>query len=252
MEFYTFGDEKNKKIILIHGVQTPWQIWMPQVEFFSKSYYVIVPALDGHTENRKSEFCSLEQEAIKIENYCIENSFEDIFAICGLSMGGAIAFKLFERGVLKISKLVMDGAPLVKCGKLITKAMTAQYLTITHKSQKRDKKVIESFKKNYLPEIYLDSYLKIADKMTDETIKNMVSSVGSNTVSRKLSFTDGDEILYIYGTKVNEVLSRKSASVLAKYYPKTTFYRCKGCAHCYYAIYMPERWIDIVDGFLSK
>lgn len=56
MKFHEFGDPKNQKIMLIHGVLTPWQIWKPQIEYFKKHYFVIVPALDGKLRNVKVSF----------------------------------------------------------------------------------------------------------------------------------------------------------------------------------------------------
>lgn len=60
MNFHTFGDSRNPAILLIHGVQCPWQIWQTQIDHFAKSYHVIVPALNGHEEELKSEYISLE------------------------------------------------------------------------------------------------------------------------------------------------------------------------------------------------
>ena len=53
MKFLEFGNSENKKIMLIHGFQVPWQVWKPQIDFFSQKYYVIVPILDGHNPIEK-------------------------------------------------------------------------------------------------------------------------------------------------------------------------------------------------------
>lgn len=251
MKFHVFGDVNKEKIILIHGVQTPWQIWMTQIEYFCEKYCVIVPALDGHEEDRKSEFISVEQEAEQIENYCIKNHGKDIFAVCGLSMGGAIAYTLWKNGILHIQKLIMDGAPLVPYSSFLKNMMTNQYLKLTRKSQKRDSKTLEMFKKSYLPERYLESFLKIADNMSDETIKNMISSIGKNTMSEGVR-ESGEEIMYIYGTAMNEMLSKKSVKLLKKYYSKITIVCFKGDKHCYKAIYEPKKWIETVESFLTE
>ena len=62
---------------------------------------------------------------------------------------------------------------------------------------------------------------------------------------------DGQEILYIHGTKMNESWSKKSARQLKKYYPKADIICCKGHAHCYKAIYEPKKWIELVENFLD-
>lgn len=251
MKFHIFGDSENSKLILLHGVQTPWQIWNYQIDYFSREYHVIVPALNGHEEDDKSEYISLEQEAKHIEEYFIANYGEEVFAVCGISMGGAIALKLWESEKLKIHKLIMDGAPLVPYGRILTNMMIKEYLKITHRSQKRNTKTLENFKKKFLPEQYLDSYLRIVDNMSDETIKNIVKSISQNKMTHNMK-ASGEGILYIHGTTINEILSKRSAKLLRKYYKQATIVRCKGCSHCYKAIYEAEEWIKIVESFLNN
>ena len=43
MKFLEFGNSENKKIMLIHGFQVPWQVWQPQIDYFSQKYYVDCP-----------------------------------------------------------------------------------------------------------------------------------------------------------------------------------------------------------------
>ncbi len=250
MKFHVFGSSENPKLILIHGIQTPWQIWKPQIDYFQKDYLVIVPALDGHEAEQKSDYQSLTNEAEKIEEYCRENSYHEIFAVCGLSMGGAIAFKLWENGKLAIHYLILDGAPLVPYNKYLATIMTKQYINITHKSQQREKKTLDNFTNFFLPEKYLDEYLRIADNMTDDSIRNMVGSLSCNQMLSPIENAGGN-ILYMHGSKVNELLSKKSAKQLKRYYPKTKIIIFKGYAHCYKAIYEPEQWIEIVEAFIT-
>ena len=56
MRFLKYGDSTNSKIILIHGAVIPWEMWKPQIDYFSKKYYVIVPALDSHDSDGNDFF----------------------------------------------------------------------------------------------------------------------------------------------------------------------------------------------------
>ena len=98
MIFHTFGDQNNKVILLIHGMLTPWQIWEDATSHFSKDYYVVVPELDGHTEDATSQFLSVESEAEQIREYVLRKFNGKIHALCGLSMGGRIAAVLAGMG----------------------------------------------------------------------------------------------------------------------------------------------------------
>ncbi|MCH5206955.1 MAG: alpha/beta hydrolase [Oscillospiraceae bacterium] len=251
MVFHTFGDKNNGAVVLIHGVLTPWQIWERQIEFFKEKYFVVVPALDGHIEEQASEYLSVDDEAEKIENYINKELGGSVFAVCGLSMGGVIANRLFERNNIKLRKLVLDGAPLVKISSLSNKVMTVSYKSIIHKSKNRDAKTLESFKRDFLPERFLTSYLKFADTMSDSTIENMIRSV-SETTPLPRENPDNTEIMFLHGTKGNEVYSKKAAKMLKQFYPELVIRCFDGFKHAELAIYQPDKWLDTVDPFLTK
>lgn len=251
MELHVFGDEAKQKIILIHGVLTPWQIWERQIAVLQEAYCVIAVALDAHEEERASTFVSMEQEAKQIEEIYLARFGKEVFAVCGLSMGGAIAHLLWKNQNLKIQRLVMDGAPLVPFGRLLNAIMTKNYLDIIHKSKKRDGKTLENFKRYFLPERYLESFLKIADRMDDASVKNMITSVSTSRLSTDIP-SGATKVLFLHGTKGNEVLAMKSAKGLKKYYPETKVVCFQGCTHCYKAIYEPDAWLEVVEAFLAQ
>lgn len=251
MNFHTFGDAQRPKILLIHGVLTPWQIWNEAIEHYSPNNFVVVPELDAHTEEQPSEFICIEHEAAQIEDYLLQMNANNLYAVCGLSMGGAIASLLWRNGRIKIENLIMDGAPLVPAGGFLTNVMTNSYLDIIHKSKKRNSKTLENFKKVFLPQKYLYSYLKIADNMSDSSMSNMIRSVGANSLPKNIPDSD-TKILYMHGTKSNEALSKKSAKLLRKHYPNTKIICSKGTVHCEVAIYQTHKWLETVDKFLSE
>ena len=66
MEILEFGNKEKDKIILIHGFETPYQIWEKYIEHYKKDYHIIVPILQGHNPNMKEDFNSFEESA-KVE-----------------------------------------------------------------------------------------------------------------------------------------------------------------------------------------
>jgi len=249
MLVHEFIDGDKPVMVLIHGVLTPWQIWMPHITEFNKSYNVYAIALNAHTEERASEFVSVSAEAEEIIHYFQMKNIETIDILCGISLGGKIAHEIWQTDKLTIRNLILDGAPLVPCPGFAIKIMIKNYKNIVHKSKIRDPKVIENFKKYFLPEIYLENYIKIADLMTDISIDNMVNSAFSESKIGCGNHQIG--ILFLHGTKGNEILSKKSAKILKKHYPAMKVVCFKGDAHCYKAIYQPEKWIGVVKDFLN-
>lgn len=249
MLVHEFVDGDKPIMVLVHGFLTPWQVWMPQVTSFKEQYNIYLIALNAHTEEIASEFVSVLGEAEEIVQYFQKKNIDTIDVLCGMSLGGKIAHEIWKGAKLNIRNLIMDGAPLVACSKFAINIMIRNYKKIIHKSKERDVKVIENFKKYFLPEEYLNSYLKIADLMTDKSIDNIVNSVFAGGKIKGVN--NQNRILFIHGTKVNEILSKKTAKLMKKYYPMTEVVCFKGDAHCNKVIYQPEIWIEVVKNFLK-
>lgn len=249
MLVHKFADGNKPTMVLVHGVLTPWQIWTPQIDSFRAHYNIYAIALNAHTEETASEFISVLAEAEEIIAYFENSGIHTIDVLCGLSLGGKIAHEIWKSGRLRIHNLIMDGAPLAACPKFAVKIMIKSYKDIIHQSKKRNKKVIANFPK-FLPEKYWNSYLKIADLFTDKSIENICNSV---FVGGKIEGIDNQSrILFIHGTKPNEILSRRSAKLMKKFYPITRVVCFQGDAHCHKVLFEPEKWTAVVWDFLSN
>lgn len=251
MIFHTFGDVSKPKMVLIHGVLCPWQMWDEVVEYYREKYYIIVPELDGHTQNISTRFDSVEDEAARIEKYLALCGISEVDTVCGLSMGGRIAAMLWKRGNVAIKKLVLDGAPLVPASGFVSKVVVNFYIDIVQKCKQRDPKTIENSKKNFLPEKYTEPFLRLIDKMEGDSITNVCRSVLGGDFATNLS-TEGMKILYMYGTKSNEMLSKKSAKLIKKHYCGIKLVKCKGMMHAELLCFHTQEWLKTVDAFLSE
>lgn len=250
MLFHTFGDNSKKTILLIHGALTPWQIWDNAIETFSKDYFVIVPELDAHTEDKATSFQSVEEEAKEIIDYIIKTREGKIFLLCGLSMGGRIAACIANSSELSIENLILDGAPLLPLPKLMINIMTKNYIAIIRESKKRDSRILENCKRNFLPEKHIEDFLKLADNMDETSIKNMISSVFSKFEFK--NYQACSRILFIHGSKVNEALAKKSAAKMKKINPQTEIKCYEGYSHAQLACFEAEKWTMEVKTWLEK
>lgn len=250
MIFHTFGNQNNKVILLIHGMLTPWQIWEDAASHFSKDYHVVIPQLDGHTEDATSQFLSVESEAEQIREYMLQNFNGKIHALCGLSMGGRIASVLAGMEGIKVQYLVLDGAPLATIPEVFRNIMKKNYLSIIDKSKQRDPKVIENCKRFFLPERYLENFLKIADHIEEQSIQNIMDSVFDKFEYR--TYDSDMKILFMHGTKGNEMISRKAAVKMKKANPQTEICCFKGYAHAQLVCFEINKWIKEVSSFIES
>ncbi|MBQ2972474.1 MAG: alpha/beta hydrolase [Ruminococcus sp.] len=249
MLVHEFVDGHKPVMVLVHGVLTPWQVWTPQIDSFRAQYNIFAIALNAHTEETASEFVSVLDETEEIIQYFENNGIVTIDVLCGLSLGGKIAHEIWKSGRISVRNLIMDGAPLAACPKFAINIMIKNYKNIINKSRQRDAKLFRKFD-SFLPEKYLNSYLKIADLFTDRSVENIVNSVFAG--GKIIGIDNQCRILFIHGTKANEVLSKYSAKLIKRCYPDAEVVCFRGDAHCYKAIFQPEKWIEVVKGFLEN
>jgi len=241
MVYHAYGNKEKSAVIFLHGMLTPYQIWNRAMQVYSEGHYVIVPELDGHTEEEISTFISVEDEAKKLEDYIRSELDGEVYLLAGLSMGGRIASELAKSTAIKIENLVIDGAPLMKINGLFKGIMKNNYKSILSKSKERDPKVKASFEKSFLPGEYWEDFLKIADNMNTQTVDNIIDSVF--TPFEFVKYPEDLRILFMHGTKGNEAVSKKGALKMKSLNPEMDVRCFDGLAHAELACFKPEQWI---------
>lgn len=250
MEILEFGDTSKKKLIFIHGFQSMWYVWEKYIEYYKNDYHIIVPILPGHNPNKKEEFNSFDETAKELEDYCINKYGKNIYLIYGVSMGGVLATKLLRNKRLRINKVIFDGSPLVAYSDMLENMLIKFYTGITHKTQIRDKKTLKTAKKMIVPQGRMEEFLKIMDNMSDKTIENFIKEIRKNRISNDIDISNL-EMHYHHGTKLNEMLAKKTAKYIKKWYPRANIVCFKGKGHCEGFSSKPENRIDILDQILS-
>lgn len=251
MRFIETGKPNKKVMLLVHGMQVPWQVWNEHIRYFSSEYHVIVPILSGHDPEEESTFLSIQEEALKIESFLIRHHITKITAICGVSMGGAISTILWKRANLQIDNLILDGAPLLPYNKMISYIIAKQYLYLTAKVKNRDTKVLAKCETNFMPSKYMKYFLDMVDIMNEETIQNCVVSISKYRFELDKNIKNVN-LTYYYGTGINEYYSKKSAKYLFRNYPQTKIHCLKGCNHCEFYLYKPEKHISLIEKSLDN
>ena len=85
------GNHSNA-LIFIHGVGIQSDVWQPQIEYFSKTYRVIVYDLLGHGESPVQKKTTLDDYVKQL--YLLSKKLHlSSFSLIGHSMGAMIAVK---------------------------------------------------------------------------------------------------------------------------------------------------------------
>ena len=251
MKILEFGDTSKRRIILIHGFQCPWQVWNKYIEYYEKKFHIIVPIMSGHNPEVKDDFISFTDDAKEIEDYILSRYGKEIYAVYGMSMGGVLTATLWQNKRLTFDKVIFHGSPLVSYKNLMKGFMKEFYIDITHKSQQRDKKTVEQATKVIISEDNLEYFLKVLDNMSDVTVGNSIDDIADFKLSQSINTPD-TVVYFFHGTAFNEMLAKKSAKYVNKYYP-TTIIKCfKGKFHCENALFNPEIMITELDKIFDK
>lgn len=251
MEILEYGNPKQNKIILIHGFESPYQIWDDYIEHYKKDYCVIVPILTGHNINEDDDFESFEKCVRELEDYYISKYGKNVFAVYGMSMGGVLASILWQNQNIQIDKLIMESSPLLGFGNMMTNILTKQYLTITHKAQARDKKPVRQAVNSMVTEDKLDIFMELLDHISDTTITNYIREIGKHKLPSDINIPE-TEIYYLYGGKINEILFRKVAKFIEKNYSNAETICLNGKGHCEDALLNPQEHIKVLNKVLKR
>lgn len=251
MKILEFGDTSKRKIILIHGFQCPWQVWNKYIEYYEKKFHIIVPIMSGHNPEVKDDFISFTADAKEIEDYILSRYGKEIYAVYGMSMGGVLTATLWQNKRLTFDKVIFDGSPLVSYNKPMKGFMKRFYIDITHKSQQRDKKTVEQATKVIISEDNIQFFLEVLDNMSDVTVGNSIDDIADFKLSQNIN-TPNTVVYFFHGTAFNEMLAKKSAKYVKKYYP-TTIVKCfKGKFHCENSLFNPEIMIAELDKIFDR
>ena len=251
MKILEFGDNSKRKIILIHGFQCPCQVWNKYIEYYKEKFHIFVPIMSGHNPEIKEDFISFASDAKEIEDYILSRYEKEIYAVYGMSMGGVLAAVLWQNNRLTFEKVIFDGSSLVSYNSLMKALMKKFYVDITHKSQKRDKKTVKQATKVIISDDNLEHFLKVLDNMSDATVKNSIVEIADFKLSSSIHTPD-TEIYFFHGTAPNEMLARKSAKYICKYYPNTIVKCFKGKFHCENALFNQEIMIAELDKIFNN
>ncbi|MDO4542179.1 MAG: alpha/beta hydrolase, partial [Bacillota bacterium] len=187
MRILEFGSPEKKKIILLHGLNIPWQMWQPVINCYAAAYHVLVPVLDGHDPKTNAPFISIEDEAEQIKAYYLPRYGTAVHMVIGLSMGGAIGFSLLSSGELETEYLVLDSGVFVPTPKPLLVINNKLQLGYKNKTKARKPKTLKQLEAAYGSAL-APYYIEMADKIGDEGILAAANAIGSFSLADKISF----------------------------------------------------------------
>ncbi len=108
------GDRQAQPILFLHGFPFDHSMWQRQMDALSQTHRCIAPDLRGHGQTtRRSASGGNANAPVTIEQMAddviglLDHLGVERATVCGLSMGGYIAFVLWRRHARRISRLIL-------------------------------------------------------------------------------------------------------------------------------------------------
>lgn len=228
-------------------------MWLPQIEFFSKDYFVVVPILDGHDINNNSTFTTVEKASEDIIDYAIKTYGKHIFAICGASLGGTIAVDILAQNQLEVEKAIIDAGPIVPMNKWFLNLVVKMRIMQIHIMKKRShlfNYLFSNYIFSFYPEKMLDEMFKICENMTVESCRNVHLSTFSYSLPTSIANIKTD-IAYWYGSK-EAFYGNKYAKAILAIVPSVKIKIFKGFNHGELCIGNPDLYISEAMEFFNS
>lgn len=248
MNYLTFGNKKNKSILLIHGMATTALFNYEKILPFLSDYYIVLVQVDGHIEENENVLISMKTACSEIEEYIKSELEGEVFCLGGFSMGATMAVEIAGRDSIKIGRLFLDAAFLTKMGPILTWAykrifwLSIDWLIKGHK----------------VPDFILDNVMGKGNRAVIEmlfygvkkaTIYNACQEIYTYEVPDKIK-KFGGKALFIYGS--NEPYPKKGAKLLKDYIPVIEIKEIENMGHGQYIITHPEEYSNIILNFMEE
>ncbi|MBQ8965497.1 alpha/beta hydrolase [Ruminococcus sp.] len=116
MKYFEFGKENDITLLLLHGVDTTWQLSFEKfIEAAKSRYHIIAVAEDGfNTDEPETDAVSVIAEAHKITEYLVENFDGKIDIILGESLGGMIMTEILLDPRISVHTAIADGFTILE------------------------------------------------------------------------------------------------------------------------------------------
>lgn len=106
LSFFEFGEPENSAIIFLHGFPYSHKMWLKQIDKLKDKYYCITYDIRGLGESEVGDGQYTMESFVDDLMFVIDELKLNKPVLCGLSMGGYIAFRAIEREEEKFSAVI--------------------------------------------------------------------------------------------------------------------------------------------------
>ncbi|WP_010296625.1 alpha/beta fold hydrolase [Clostridium senegalense] len=246
MKFKEFGNRELPTIIFLHGGGLSWWSMEKIIKIFSSENHVVAPIIDGHGEDGKTNFISIDDSADKLISFIDANCGGRVFALAGLSIGAQIITEILSRRSNITEFAVIESAlvyPIKGTRGLAVPTYKMFYGLIRKKwFSKLQAKILN------VPEEMFERYYKDSLNITKESLVNITLSNGNYILKNIIKNTKA-KVLIIVGEKELKIM-KKSAERLHNSILNSHLYIAKKMGHGELSLVNHEEYVSLIRNFL--
>ena len=249
MKINTLGSQGNPAVILIHGMFCDYTSTLTYAEHLKGHYFVIMPTLDGHYAG-SGNYTTADGQAKKLTVMLHEMDISEIALLQGTSMGAEVALAVTKICDIPIRHYLFDGGPFFMFPKWFRGVMQRKFEGFTRKFKGKSRETVmqDSFIRwiggKNLNDYgsMLDSFIKSADFMTAESIKNVTETCYCCTLPM---FSEQLQKKFVFHFSEKEP-AHQSKKRLQKAYPYAKYIDYPGNGHCGFQAAEPEKYAEFL------
>jgi pimeloyl-ACP methyl ester carboxylesterase len=251
VEVREYGRKDAPTILLLHAFGMHWSMWKGEIERFKWKYHVIVPSLEGHEDTNRSVFTTVEHNARLLSEWLSESGYSRVYAVIGVSLGGAIAIKLMSMKTISFSYAIIDaGIVPVGFNRFQETCEVSSNLLMMWLGA-HSMRLLEKFAK---PKLYgreqVRKLYRMLRTISRKTARNVFYSVDTYILPEDLSDIS-TKIAYWYGS-LEAKKRAKGAKIIKKSFPDVTIRVFDGYNHAQLCLGNPELFVSCTEGFFRS
>jgi len=247
MLFKEFGEKNLPTIILLHGGGLSWWSLQGIIEALQHKYHIITPIIDGHGEDGRNTFVSIEDSAEKLISY-INACGGKVFAVGGLSIGAQIVSEVLSMKKDIAEYAIIESAlvfPIKRAAAITVPVYNLFYGLVKHRwFSKLQAKAL------HVPEHMFDQYYEDSLKISKQSLINITLSSGNYVLKKGLADTQA-KVLIIVGEKEMGVM-KKSAQRLHEVIAGSKLYIAPAMGHGEFSLLHSAQYVELMHSFIGS
>lgn len=248
MQFKTFGNRKNKTIVLLHGGGLSWWSYQELIEKLQEQFCVLSVIIDGHGDDAKRPFESIEDSATQLLRYIQQEFSGQVHACVGLSLGAQIIVEMLSRDKNWTEFAVVESALVLPVLWVQIAAPWMIRCTFPLIRQKWFAKM--QAKALFVPSSQFALYYKDSLKISKISLINIAKSNARYSLKKSIAQTNA-KVLIIAGEKEVSGM-KKSAQLLHETIPESELFIAPKMKHGEWSMVHFDLFFDQLLHFLNS